>query len=172
MTSECKVDHSRLSALARDFAQRLFEVYPEWERYASVQVCNESSMPERDSHGDLVVIVPPPTGVASALSLLIETDYLGDEVTVYYDHFHDHFSWPPGGPPYEDWGVELLNQPLTLIRAILDEELAFKTDFTDDKPAGSTYLRRQDVPPLRQRQLPSRHRVRIRSWRGTLDRDY
>jgi hypothetical protein len=161
------LDLSTLNPLAHDFARRLFDLYPQWRSLARAVARNHPDIaadnvasPDNGGHF-LAVTVTAPGAPDRVLPLLIETDAY--DVTVSFDQFHAHCPWPAQEP----------DDPLTLIAELLREDFAVISHATDDGPfGGGTPMPRDAVPPRRPRQ-PDRHlRARIRSWKGTLDRDY
>ena len=153
-----------LNPLARDVAEALFKTRPEWRQHA--RALARDSVPRDpdndvfpDDGGDfLLVEVPAPSGNAEALRIETGTQ----EVTV-SNHFHTHLVWPDDAP----------NDVMTLIDEILTETIAVISHADGDGPyRSSTPIPRDVVPPRRERWPETPYRVRIRSWHGTLDRDF
>ena len=147
-------DHlDALNEFAKSVAERLFEAYPSWRAYARG---------EREPDSDdvyLVVEVPPPPEADLEQGLVIWTE--GSLVVLSLDLYHAHFKWPIG-PRDED--------VLFTIEGILNEDLAIASWWD-----GPDWLGARTVPRgeriSRMRIYPAADRVRLRSWRGTLDQD-
>ncbi len=159
------LDLSRLNPLARDVAEHLFAVYPGWRDHARALPRGNSPVatdakPFADNGGDfLLVSVEAPRGNAHALT--IETDAY--EVTLSFDYFHVHLDWPCEPP----------DELMMLVADILGERVAVIAHGDDGRHfGGATLIPADTVMPQVPRLQGSPYRVRVRSWRGTLDRDF
>ena len=159
------LDTDRLNPLARDVARVLFAAHPEWWGHAR-PLARDAVPPDTDTDvfpddgGDfLLVEIPAPSGNAAPLRIETGTQ----EVTISFDHFHSHMVWPTDAP----------DDAMTLLDEIVTEKVAVISHADGDGPYRSgTPVPRAEVTPPRERWPHSPYRVRIRSWRGTLDRDY
>ena len=141
-----------MNAFARLFADRLFQAFPEWRGLSRV-----------DSEGYLIVEVPPPSGSQVAGALCVST--ADDEVTVFVDAYHDHFSWP-----IDEGVASSYEDPITFIREILAETLVVVSWWNDGEWRGSTAQPASEtVKPWDGREATTH--ARVRSWNGTFDRE-
>lgn len=106
--------------------------------------------------------VPPPPEADLLDGLDIED--VDDEITISLDHSHIHMNWPP---PLGRAG-DLWADPLALIDAILTEKVLSASGWIDGKVRVGAL--REVAGPL-DLIVPKLQRLRIRSWRGTFDRD-
>jgi len=148
-----------LNEFSREIADKLFERFPEWRQYARVDK-NEN----RDEGGVLYVEIPvlPDSNLNRPLYILTANE----EVVVGFDSDHNHF---------EDFGESGNND------SAIQEVLDFIVDILEERVvavswwAGSS-LRGATMIPSSSKPTPSEHihsfdHVRIRSWKGTYDRD-
>ena len=143
----------------RTSAEALFEVFPEWRSLARREV---------DEYGSeyVVVEVSPPSEADIHGSLLIDT--WNDEVTVGFDFYHGHFDdWAGQSRPFGTGSA------LEFVQQIVEERVAVISWWRDDKLGGGS-VTDAGVPlgPRQPRTSTDTHnRVRVRSWRGTLNVD-
>jgi hypothetical protein len=148
-----------LNEFSREIANKLFERFPDWRHYARVDK-NET----RDEGGILYVEIPvrPESNLNGPLYILTANE----EVVVGFDVDHNYF---------ENFGESRNND--SAIQKVLD----FIVDILEERVvavswwAGSA-LRGATMIPYSSKPEPSEHihsfdRVRIRSWKGTYDRD-
>lgn len=148
---------NQLNAFSMKFADQLFRAYPDWRRFARIK-----SGAVGDG-GVLVVEVPPPPEAKVNYGLVITTD--NDEVTVGFDHYHSHFDWPVRF----DEPTEPTINPMAFIAAILAEQIAVASWWEGETWVGSAMLSSGEEP---EKFAPPRAiTVRVRSWKGTLNRD-
>jgi hypothetical protein len=120
----------------------------------------------RTGHGwcGLALVVPPPA--ESCLSGPLDIEDVGGEVTISFDHSHIHMTWPPAGSiaigPL--WG-----DPLALIDAIVNETVVSVSGWIDGHVRIGSI---QEADKFIDLSMSDLQHIRIRSWRGTLDRDY
>ncbi len=146
------MDLSELDEFSRRYGDSLFSVHPEWRKFARQQ------RDDRSGTVFLVVEVPPPAGADGDLPLSIFTD--NEEVTVVFDCFHTHYGWPDAS--FED--------PLVLVHQILNEEISVASVWTGDEWRGSELIQPGALPEPEEWSPPIT-RVRVRSWKGTDNRD-
>jgi hypothetical protein len=143
-----------LDAFSRRVAERLFEEHPEWAPSARLEV---------DDDGDqyLVVEVTPPVEANVDHPLLITTN--DEEVTIGLDYYHCHFSdFTGSGDPALDG--------LAFLRAVVSDDVAVVSWWNGETWVGSSLLKRDnELNPMPHN--PPFDCVRIRSWRGTRNRD-
>jgi hypothetical protein len=136
-----------LNAFSQQLADVLLGAYPEWQRFL-----------RRAVDGSFTVLVACPSAADIQNPLIVTTER--GEVTIEIDYCHSHFDWPEGWPgPFTN--------PLQFISAILSDEIATVSYWKEGKWAGSTYIGPLDDVDLN----GFSGRVRVRSWRGTRNRD-
>lgn len=137
-----------LNAFSRRAAERLFQAHPEWGQFA------------HSEDGILVIEVPSP---CSDRSLLVTTH--DDELTVYLQPFawHAHY-----GPYLNLKETEFLDQAVEEIDLVLNEKTLIAEHTVSGKWTRSSSFPVDEPDDLRPRR---NELVRLRSWRGTHDRD-
>ena len=126
-----------------------------------------SSLPVDAQYGEgwhgFAISVPPPLGSNLARPLYIEE--VGDEVTISLDFSHIHMGWPIVA------GAEIGNlwsDPMAMVKAILDERVVSTSGWIDDQLRIGSLHEVDRSPNL---YVPNLQRIRVRSWRGNLDKD-
>ena len=132
-----------LDEFSEQFASRLFREFPEFERLARA-----------DGRTLLLELTPP--GGSSRGSLWVSTD--GDEVTIGFDRFHQHFGWS------EAPNDEAFGQALALLREILEERQVVGVVMEGAEWRESMLLEPGAWPDVAPKQW-----AYLRSWRGTYD---
>lgn len=126
-----------------------------------------SDLPVIDRSGEKwqgkAIILPPQIGSGVVFGLDIEE--VGDEIMISFDHSHIHLAWPPR--PCNDTG-RIWHDGLALVDAILNEKVLASSGWIDGALRVGA-LHEADVPP--DLLVPALHHIRVRSWRGTLNRD-
>ena len=118
---------------------------------------------EGDDWRGFALAIPPPAGSRIAFPLDIEE--VGGQVSIALDYCHVHVPWP--AQPASTVG-RLWTDALTTIDAILNEEIVALSGWIDGKVrVGSMH---EADKPFRL-PLSNLQHLRVRSWRGTLDRD-
>ena len=147
-----------LNQFSRQIADALFKRFPDWRQYA----CVEKN--EKEEGGILYVEIPAPP-----LSNLNRPLYIltaNEEVVVGFDSDHNHFE-----DLIESGGSDSsIREVLDFIVDILEERLVAVSWWAGSSLRGATMI------PSGSKPEPSEHihsfdRVRIRSWKGTYDRD-
>jgi hypothetical protein len=161
------VDFDELDEMSQSFAKRLFELHPDLQPYARAQDGGHDSRLKW-----LKVEVPSPAGSSLRGPLYVDTD---DEITIALDYWHSHFDWPSNHPD------RLKDDALQVIEALLVERVAVVSHWAGDEWAGSALaevgpdleseVKRPGWPGASKTVARQITRVRVRSWRGTLDRD-
>jgi hypothetical protein len=141
-----------LNAFSLGFADCLFQAVPEWRAFARVDRKNGAAT------GYLMVEVSPPPESRIAEALCVST--ADDEVTVFVDAFHQHFSWPAR----ED------DDPIAFIREILTEALIVVSWWNETEWLGSTVQLASQVVESHDKH-DGATRIRVRSWNGTFNSD-
>lgn len=114
-------------------------------------------------HGS-AISVPPPAGSDLAGPLGIEE--VGGEVTISLDFSHIHMGWPVAA------NVEtgnLWSDPLAIVEAIIGERIVSTSGWIDGQLRVGSLHEADRSPNL---YVPNLQRIRVRSWRGNLDRDH
>jgi len=151
------LDVSRLNDHSRGFAQHLFREFPEWLRYARFDPYEEF---EKEA---LLVEVPRPAG-DSRHGLFITTSEW--EVSVGFgENFHTRF-----GVSGQDEDGDFHSRALAFIRDFVEERLVLVTAFEEDQWLGAWTVR-IDGDSLPEQEREEGVVLRIRSWKGTWDRD-
>ena len=147
-------DLAQLDEFPGGLARVLFATHPEWVGYARIEIADDGETP------DLVVEVPSPHSEEGAKLVVYTEDF---EVTVNFAYYHNHFDWPAND-------VDISLKPISLIAAILNEDVAAASGWNDEKWAGSWLVKRgeQIEPPEK---FSSMKIVRVRFWDGTLNQD-
>jgi hypothetical protein len=151
------VDNTQLNEYSRRFAAVLFAAHPEWRELASVDTA------EGVDEGSLVVEVAPPTPRDIKGPLHVSTD--GEEITVGFDIYHSHFN------RYADVEEAVaFAEALAFIADLLAERVAVISWWDGDEWRGSSSIATgtdAGTPSW----ASNAKTARIRSWRGTYDRD-
>jgi hypothetical protein len=152
------IDLEALDGFSRLFAEDLLAIYPEWESSMT------SAPREAGDEHYLKMEFTAPTGNADDPEILVVTDE--GEVTVFFDSYHCHYDWPSydqSPPPWVD--------PVAMIAALLAEDIVVMSGWKGDKWTGSWHVERAqalEAPTA----PPGTDRVRVRSWKGTFNRDH
>jgi hypothetical protein len=141
----------RLEPFSKRYAQAIFAVYPEWKLFATEELRGEEDV--------LRIEVPSPLGQQNC-TLTLGT--WNGEITVYFNEFHSHFSSFSEG---DEW-----DQALPFINALLDEQIAIASYWRDGKHLGSSCFK-IDTPDPGASSFRRANQVRVRSWRGTYNKD-
>lgn len=147
-----------LDRRSRKFAERLLTTYPQWRLLART----ERAPGAPADH--LIVEVAPPEPRDLTSPLWISTR--GGVIVVAFDCNHGHFRWPP-----HHWRVDIWTNARSLVAAILNDDVAAASGWDEGGMRISSWVRRGEAswprnPP------PSVDRIRLRSWSGSLDRDF
>jgi hypothetical protein len=148
-----------LNQFSRQVADALFKRFPDWRNYAHVDE-NE----DRDEGGILYVEIPVPPESNLNRPLYILT--ANEEVVVGFDSDHNHFE-----DLIESGGSDSsIQEVLDFIIDILEKRVVTVSWWAGSSLRGATMI------PSGSKLEPSEHihsfnRVRIRSWKGTYDRD-
>ena len=129
--------------------------FPEWQTFAKEETYKGSSP-------YLVITVPPPTAANTELPLRIST--WDDEVTVDFDYYHAHFDrWNPQAQDNRHTSA------LLYVQSLLNEQVAVASWWQSDlcKMASQFDAGSSLQPSLK----IAYSRVRVRSWRGSLNVD-
>lgn len=129
--------------------------FPEWESYAL-----EESW--KNSAPYFVVTVPVNGETTETLPLRIST--WDEEITVDFDYYHTHFErWNP------EPGDSRHQSALLYVRELLAEHIAAASWWQGDQFRIASQW--EPGTPLEPKFKVAYTRVRVRSWRGTLDSD-
>ncbi len=159
----------KLNGYSQRFADVLFQTFPKWKEYVSVQSENDS-----DEEGYLLVKVPAPVKSLIPSSLLPDyKDFLSidsdGEITVAFDYYHTHFD------TFSDTNeTEEFNQAVEFIQSIVEEKICPVVVLNGNEWCGSTSVDAGEKPELShwQNLSASCQDVYVRSWRGTFNRKY
>jgi hypothetical protein len=144
-----------LSPFSVRIREEVLAAFPEWAPHVAEETY-EGSDPY------LVVTINPPPEAQTALPLRIST--WDEEVTVDFDYYHTHFErWNP------EVGDNRHKSALLYVRAIMDEQVAAASWWQEEACKVCEQL--EPGQPLEPRFKVSYTRVRVRSWRGTLNAD-
>jgi hypothetical protein len=137
-------------------AKELFDAFPAWR---------SSAREERDTDGSsyLVIEIAPPPEARVERALIVHTD--NDEVTVGFDFYHSHCDSCFGDDDH--FGT---TAAVPFIRQLLTERIAVVSWWFDDAWRGSAQIEAGSVPTPHAGIKPF-NRVRVRSWKGTLNAD-
>jgi hypothetical protein len=151
------MDIAQLDEYSRRFAAVLFAAHPEWREFASVDTI------EGGDEGALLIEVSPAHPRDIKGPLYVSTD--GEEITVGFDIHHTHFDRFAN-----DEEAEAFSEALAFIADLLAECVAVISWWDGDVCRGSTSFAtgtEAGTPSLPR----NAKTARIRSWRGTYDRD-
>ena len=130
--------------LYRQFSERLFAKYPEWQSRID---------PNQGDEIDLSIGVPSPNPKLSN-GLFITVD---DEITVGTNWYHSHFSW--GG------ATAVIDQAMNFIDGFLEEQLVILVFFR-----GENWVRSSCAERDKAWEIPNPgERRQVLSWTGKLD---
>ena len=138
-----------------DAASKLFDMFPEWRSLARAGKAEDGS-----EFLVIDVVAPPQANVEYGLSV----DTAGGEVTVGFDYYHAHFDqWVGDG---ENIGTRAA---VAFIRQIVSEEVAVASWWKGAEWKGSITVPAGALPE--KSWTTDFDRIRVRSWRGTLNAD-
>jgi hypothetical protein len=149
-------DLTSLDAIIRDFAGALFEVYPDWRAAAAVQ------RSERTGNFYFVVEVPPPAASRITGSLRIMAE--NDEVTIFLDHYHDHFFLEP----QDGFGADAME----FIGNLLAERCWVVSWWSGETCTGSGLMTTEQKARRFFGATSTATQARVRSWNGTYSCDH
>jgi hypothetical protein len=146
-----------MDSFTETVSAELFSRFPEWSQWSRL---------EKDEAGRTYLRVDVPAlPEAEAISGLIVST-AEDEVTVQFDYYHAHYAFL--FPPSESDEAE--DAALSLIGQLLSEEVAVVSWWQGDQWRGSSLATAGEAPDNTEF-VGSFNRVRMRSWRGTLNAD-
>ena len=147
------LDEAELDERSAAFARALFSAQPAWRQYARAD--------SRDGEKYLVVEVPPP--IESRVNYPLMVDTSNGEVTIGFDHYHDHFAWPC----FDDQ----FGNPIQFANDIVRERVTVVSFWAGEKWLGSrTMLSSEKVNDLQG--IPGEARkIKLRSWTGRYSAD-
>jgi hypothetical protein len=136
-------DETKLNPFARAIAQKLFAEFPEWECF----VCLDSAAEAEP--GALVVKIPNDYGD------FLWIDTYDGEITVSFDHWHEHFSESDSFREVLDSIREVLEDKFVLHVKMFGghwcgtycEEPGIRPDLTGFNPDSTVYVRSWSTPP-------------------------
>ena len=137
-------------------SEQLFARFPQWRQYAKSEA-------EADGRPFIRVEVPAPAGANARSGLVVST--ANDEVTVEFDYYHSHFDDMVGDGT--NVGTEAA---LDLVAKLLAEKVAAVSWWNGEDWRGSTLIEAGEKPEPHDFTRPF-NRVRVRSWKGTLNAD-
>ena len=144
-----------MDAHSLNSASELFALFPQWRTLARTEKAE-------DGTEFLIVDVAPPPEANVRHGLMIDT--AGGEVTVSFDHYHCHFDdWVGDG---EHFGTAAA---LEFIRQIVNEEVAVASWWKGEEWRGSAQVAAGQKPEMHWAE--DFDRIRVRSWKGTLNAD-
>ena len=151
------IDVSRLNDHSRLFAQQLFREFPDWLRYARYDPYEDF---EKEA---LLVEVPRPVGDGRHGLFITTSEW---EIAVGFgENFHTRFG-VSGGKEADDFR----SRALDFIRDFVAERLVLVTAHEGGQWLGA-WIEPPGQPKLQLSELAPGESLRIRSWRGTWDRD-
>lgn len=133
----------------------LFESFPDWRSLARTERAE-------DGTDFLVLEIAPPPGADVQHCLTVDT--AGGEVTVSFDYYHAHFNESIGDG--ERFGT---TAAVEFIRQIVNEKVAIVSWWKGDEWRASAESSAGSHPEMNW--ASDFDRIRIRSWRGTLNAD-
>jgi len=144
--------------MSRDFAAKLFAIYPEWQLFSSAR-----RLPRHRTEY-LLVEIPSPDAADLAYPLVIHTDR--HEVRINFDYFSYHREWPSDPGETSIWRC-----PLKFLAAIMHEDIAAASGWKGDHLSIAWIVQRGETweSTLHNSTLD---RVRLRSWNGALNDDW
>ena len=151
------MDNTQLNEYSRRFADVLFAAHPEWREFVSVDTT------EGVGEGALLVEISPAQPRDIKGPLYISTD--DAEITVGFDIYHSHFNGYA-----DDDEAEAFAAALAFIADIVAERIAVISWWDGDEWRGSSSIIKGEAAgtPSWARNAKT---ARIRSWRGTYDKD-
>ncbi|MBX3662970.1 MAG: hypothetical protein KF804_11000 [Burkholderiales bacterium] len=147
------MDTASLDDFSRDVAKHLFAQFPQWQGLAKIERADDGS-------GYLRLEVEAPPGSSAANGLSVTTSY--GEMIVGFDYYHGHFGAQIGDGGAESavrFVVDLVNEKIPVVSWWEEGELVAWSTIEDGRP-----LLPDDL-------IGQYDRVRIRSWKGTLNVD-
>ena len=151
------IDLERLNDHSRQFAKQLFRRWPEWIRYAKFD-------PYEDFEQEALLVEVPRPVEGSEFGLFITTSEW--EISVGFgESFHTRF-----GTSGESAEGDFFAEALQFIEDFVEERLVLATAYQDREWLGAWKidLRRESLEEL---EVEEGVEVKVRSWRGTHDRN-
>ena len=137
-----------LNSYSKRFAEALFTELPQFRENA-----RRDDRPQVDDGSLIVEYRPPPEREESLFWL----STYGEEITIGFGEFHDHFEWP-----------EPDHDPIGFIRDLMADRLVIVDKMRGKTWRGSTTLSPNEEPDVAK--LGWREVYHVRSWSGRLDR--
>lgn len=136
----------------------VLDAFPEWRSLVRKERTDDGSSVE-------VLEVQAPAGANVTHGLVIDTS--NDEITVGFDVYHSHFDeWVGDGTHFGTMAA------LEFVRQIVSERVAVMSWWNGEQWCGSTQVEAGQALELPSwAGAPTIDRIRVRSWRGTLNAD-
>jgi hypothetical protein len=136
----------------------VLDAFPEWRPLVREERADDGSSFE-------VLEVQAPAGANVKHGLVIDT--AGDEITISFDAYHSHFDeWVGDGTQFGTMAA------LEFIKQLVSERVAVLSWWKGEQWCGSTQLEAGQAPELPSwAGAPTIERIRVRSWKGTLNAD-
>ena len=151
------IDLERLNDHSRQFANRLFRLWPEWVKYARFD-------PYEDFEKEALLIEVPRPVDGSRNGLFITTSEW--EISVGFgENFHTRF-----GLSGEPATVDFYEKAISFLQDFLDEQVVVATAYQDKEWLGAWKIDRRNEA-LDQVEVEEGVTLKIRSWLGTHDRE-
>ena len=148
------IESATLNDFSRGFFEELKERFPD---VASKAVIDDEPTA---APGSLLVRFAPDESRPKCFFLLM-TDR--GEITVGFDMYHSHFSWPS---QLDEWQLD----PLAFIDALVNDRILIEVTRDGGKWMGSRVVEAEHQPDAPSTE--GEQTISIRSWSGRLDRDY
>jgi hypothetical protein len=137
-------------------ADEIFAAFPDWRSFGREEKT-------QDETSFLIIKVMPPKEANVEHGLVVDTS--NQEITVGFDCYHSHFDhWVGDGSHF---GTQAA---LEFVKQIVNEQVAVVSWWLDNEWRGSSQLEAGASPETPSFQT-SFNRVRIRSWKGSLNAD-
>ena len=139
-----------LEPFSRNVADEILSAFPAWRALAAAV--------SSDGEDVLRIVVPSPVANVDHPLTIDTSDH---EITVSYDYHHGHYD------TFRDSGSR--EGAASFLAPLLNEEMAVASFWNGEKWCGSTQFRiGEPEDPIG---MLSASRIRVRSWRGTYDKD-
>ncbi|MDO8458456.1 MAG: hypothetical protein Q7T07_16250 [Burkholderiaceae bacterium] len=136
----------------------VLDAFPEWRSLVREEQADDGSSFE-------VLEVQAPVGANVKHGLLMDT--AGDEITISFDAYHSHFDeWGSDGTHFGTMAA------LEFIKQLVSERVAVLSWWKGEQWCGSAQLEAGQTPEIPSwAGAPTITRIRVRSWKGTLNAD-
>jgi hypothetical protein len=135
------------------FFATLLDRYPSWRPFP---------VKPRSGKGWQGLALTVPTLPEADIAFPMDIELVGDEVTISLDYCHIHIK------SFPEQAGGIWRDPFSMIDAILNERVVASSGWMNGRVSGGAFLQSDN---LTRSSAPNADHFRIRSWKGTFNRD-